>query len=301
MDRANQHVPNRFSARARLLAVVFSTLALAYCLAELAVGYTYIPGKRGGGILLSGVPTVMVAIASLLFCIAAMLVVVDHYDTRENEAGYLRWRARATKTGIVLGVMAPLVQVALFFVWTGTGKEPLPLRGFAADSTWHDPSMRVYADDVKAIGDSDLMMVLFLSTLTLACMATLAEKFKVAAMRAINVFLLCLFGVVLGAMLVLSVAEDFLRGEVRVGRSGIVYTTQEIPAAFNAVLLTKGIAGSFILLMSGAGLLLAVTGRAVPAPAPMPTMPVRVIPPADLPSASAARLLKRLPPSRPEQ
>lgn len=300
MDRANEYIPNRFSARARLLAVVFSTLALAYCLAELAVGYTYMPGKRGG-VLLSGVPTAMVATASLLFCIAAMLVVVDHYDTRENEAGYLRWRARATKTGIALGVMAPVMQIALIFVWTGTGKEPLPLRGFAAESTWHDPAMRVYADDVEAIGDSSVMIGLFFATLTLACMAMLAEKFKVAAMRAINTFLLCLFGVMLGAMMVLSVAEDFLRGEVKVGaRSAVVYTAQEVPAAFNAVLLTKGIAGSFILLMSGAGLFLVVTGRAAPAPAPMPTMPVRVIPPAELPSAKAARLLRRLP-ARPKQ
>ena len=158
MERmSRRHVPNRFPAALRAMLLVFSVLALFYAVAELAIGYTYLPGKRGG-MLLSGVPTLCIAAGSLLLCLSALLVVVDHYDTRDNEGRYKRLRAQALKTGAVLIVIAPLIEIALIFVRVGSGAEPLSPAGFAADVTWHDGTMKPYAGKVAAITDSGFFM-----------------------------------------------------------------------------------------------------------------------------------------------
>lgn len=248
MERGiHTHVPNRFPAALRAVLLVFSVLALVYAVAELAIGYTYLPGKRGG-MLLSGVPTLCIAVGSLLLCMSALLVVVDHYDTRDNEERYKRLRAQALKTGAVLIVIAPLIEIALIFVRVGSGAEPLSPAGFAADVTWHDGTMKPYAGKVAAITDSGFFMGTLGVTFVLAVIALIAEKCRVESMRRFNAVAILSFSAVLAMMLVLTTCEQFLQGEVRMHRSGPVYTARAHPAFFNAVLLTKGMAGLAWLL-----------------------------------------------------
>ena len=249
MERmSRKHVPNRFPAALRAMLLVFSVLALFYAVAELAIGYTYLPGKRGG-MLLSGVPTLCIAAGSLLLCLSALLVVVDHYDTRDNEERYKRLRAQALKTGAVLIVIAPLIEIALIFVRVGSGAEPLSPAGFAADVTWHDGTMKPYAGKVAAITDSGFFMGTLGVTFVIAVVAMIAEKRKIESMRRFNALAILGFCAMLAMVLILTTCEQFLGGEVRMHGSGTIYTAREHPAVFNAVLLTKGMAGLALLLV----------------------------------------------------
>ena len=81
--------PNFIPLKTRVWLLIGVVFLLLFTLAEFAIGYTFLSGKRGG-VLLSGIPTFMVAFASLSLCLAAFLTIVDHYDKRPNEHHYLK-------------------------------------------------------------------------------------------------------------------------------------------------------------------------------------------------------------------
>ena len=87
-----KYKPNVVSLNRRLALAICVVFLLIFALAELATGYTYVLGKRGG-YLLSGIPTLMIALSASALCAAAMSMIIDHYDKRENESSYAATRA----------------------------------------------------------------------------------------------------------------------------------------------------------------------------------------------------------------
>lgn len=84
------HVPNHIPRRERLLNVGLSLALLALALWGVIHDDLYIPGKRGGGLHLHGLPRWVMTAALLCTVVNLMAVVVDHHDRRPNEASYRR-------------------------------------------------------------------------------------------------------------------------------------------------------------------------------------------------------------------
>lgn len=88
---------------------ILGLLILQFAVVAAANGLVYLPGKRSE-VMLSGLPTLLIVIASLALTAASALYVIDHHDRRPNEAVY---RAGMSKLGWLafgLYVAAPLVE-----------------------------------------------------------------------------------------------------------------------------------------------------------------------------------------------
>lgn len=91
---------------------ILGLLILQFAMVAAANGLVYLPGKRTE-VMLSGLPTLLIVIASLALTAASALYVIDHYDRRPNEAVY---RASMNKLGWLafgLYVAAPLVETLM--------------------------------------------------------------------------------------------------------------------------------------------------------------------------------------------
>lgn len=241
----------------RLLAIVAAVFTLAYCLAQLATGYTYMPAKRGG-ILLSGMPTVLIALSALLFCITAVSVVVDHYDERDNERLYKNARSWMSKTAFALLFFAPILELILGLLRVANGRELFRYRGFAADVTLYSPALAQYRGDIESIAQSSLFSSLFVIAFVFGMLSALAIKFRIRGMATFNAVAGIAFLSMVSVMLLLSVADSFVSGEASTGRRGRVYTALEDPAQFNAILLTEGLTGFLTLMFCAAAVLVMV-------------------------------------------
>lgn len=88
---------------------VLGLLVLQFAVMAGANGLVYLPGKRSE-VMLSGVPTLLIVVASLALTAASALYVIDHYDRRPNEATYqasmrtLAWMAAG------LYIAAPIME-----------------------------------------------------------------------------------------------------------------------------------------------------------------------------------------------
>lgn len=107
--RPKPHQPNRFARRQRVASWLVATLLVMFALSALFNGAVYLPSRRGG-VMLSGLPTLLIALASLAMATAAISVVVDHHDRRPNEAAYRRTRKRLLGAAGLLYLLAPLVE-----------------------------------------------------------------------------------------------------------------------------------------------------------------------------------------------
>jgi Kef-type K+ transport system membrane component KefB len=92
-DSANWRGPNHISTATRMVYVVGSGVLLAYAGYGLHIDDLYIPGKRSGGIHLSGLPAWLMACAMAFAAANLLSVVVDHYDRRNNEIRYAHFAA----------------------------------------------------------------------------------------------------------------------------------------------------------------------------------------------------------------
>jgi hypothetical protein len=68
--------------------IIFSILLFAYGSYGVWVNDLYIPGKRSKDIHLHNVPAWIMYGAIICACLVMFSVVIDHYDKRNNEAGY---------------------------------------------------------------------------------------------------------------------------------------------------------------------------------------------------------------------
>lgn len=73
--------------RARLAIGVFGGLFHQFACVAAASGLVHLPGKHGS-VMLSGLPTLLIALASLSLFAASALYILDHHDRRPNEALY---------------------------------------------------------------------------------------------------------------------------------------------------------------------------------------------------------------------
>lgn len=96
------HVPNAYSEWEIVRSALFSLLLVAYAGYSVFVGEAFVPGRHQGGMSMTGIALAF-GIAGML-CGAANLValIVDHFDRRDNEAMYRRFRFRTQVAGWTL-------------------------------------------------------------------------------------------------------------------------------------------------------------------------------------------------------
>lgn len=88
-DEQGRYVPNHIPAGARLGLVIFSLFLLAYGSYGVWANDLYLPSRRGGIHLHDAAAWTMFG-AIVCACLVLILVIVDHYDRRDNEVNY--WR-----------------------------------------------------------------------------------------------------------------------------------------------------------------------------------------------------------------
>lgn len=239
--------PNKYSRAVLAGCALLAVVTLAYGIAHLAIGHTYLPGRRGG-LLLPGIPTLLVAVASLLCCVVALSVVVDHYDERRNEPAYRRARRWMLKAAIALLLFAPFAELCLLLLHAMGGPAPLQYRGFAADVALHVPALAHHGEWVGALARSPVLLWTGAGTLVLALLLAVAGKLRLRIWPQVQALVMVATCLLLGVFMSLGVAEDWLRGEVSLRRQGVL-TAIEQPAAFNAVLLAQGLVALLLLAM----------------------------------------------------
>ena len=79
--------PNQIPLKERILCCVLSVILISYGIVGLVNDDLYIP-RRHGGFHLHGFPMILMIIAMACASIAMLLVVIDHYDRRDNERYY---------------------------------------------------------------------------------------------------------------------------------------------------------------------------------------------------------------------
>ena len=85
---ALHYTPNRIPFKERITNTLFSLGLFTYGSYGLWLNDLYVPGKRGRGVHLHGVPAWVMYGAIICACLVMLSVVVDHYDTRANEINY---------------------------------------------------------------------------------------------------------------------------------------------------------------------------------------------------------------------
>ena len=87
MHKDADYTPNHIPANQRRQNIVSSIFLAIYGAYGLWVNDLYIPGKRSG-VHLHDVPAWIMYAAFICACLVMLLVVVDHYDQRNNETNY---------------------------------------------------------------------------------------------------------------------------------------------------------------------------------------------------------------------
>lgn len=85
-DESGRYVPNHIPLGERKSYLVFSTLLFAYGTYGVWVNDLYLPGR--GGLHLYDLSAWSMYGAILCACLVMLLVIVDHYDRRDNELNY---------------------------------------------------------------------------------------------------------------------------------------------------------------------------------------------------------------------
>lgn len=85
------HTPNSIPFETRRFNILCALFLFVYGTIGLYLDDLYIPGKRGRGAHLHGVPAWIMYGALLCACLVLISEVIDHYDTRNNEHLYHRF------------------------------------------------------------------------------------------------------------------------------------------------------------------------------------------------------------------
>jgi hypothetical protein len=253
--------PNKISRRARVLLALSVGLLLLVVGAELATGYTYLPGKRGG-LLLSGIPTLAIAASLIALCAACVLTIIDHYDKRPNEDIYKANRRIFLKAAFWLFLAAPFLQLAISLLQlAGVNLPTFP--GIANHYTLHSSELQQYVRYVNPVLDRALLIGLV--SALLGGLGLLMEKLSPGQRKRSTAVLIGAGLLGLSSLLLASATRNFLSGEVETGRRHYreVVRAENSPAKFNAVLLTHFGIGGILFSASIATLVLA----ALPKPA----------------------------------
>jgi hypothetical protein len=167
--RQQRFVPNAFSPGLRMTAIFGALFFLAFALSFLAFGHGAVPTGRGRPLVVTGAALWMAAAAAALFAVALLGLVLDHYDTRDNEARHLLLRKSCASLGLALGFFAPMVQLIL-------GDTPSTYRGFAEDASLYHASYPAIAETLQALLKSPVVMLLVFGPIALGLLVLLGCK-----------------------------------------------------------------------------------------------------------------------------
>jgi len=234
--------PNNISRKARVLLALSVGLLLLLLGAELATGYTYVPGKRGG-LLLSGIPTLAIAASLVALCAACILTIIDHYDRRPNEDIYRANRRTCLKAAFWLFLVAPFLQLAISLLQLAGVNVPT-FHGIANQYTFYSSELQQYIRYVNPVLDKGLPIGLI--SALLCGSGLLVEKLSPGHWKRSTAVLMGAGLLGFSSLLLAGATRSFLSGEVETGRrhyQAIVRADND-PAKFNAVLLTHfGVGG----------------------------------------------------------
>jgi hypothetical protein len=259
----NKHRPNRIPLRTRVFLAICALFLIVFVLAEVALGLTYLPGKRGG-FLLSGIPTLMLAAAATALLAAALLTIVDHYDKRPNEATYKTTKSVCYKAALFLFVGAPLFEVTESFLHIA-GYSPFPsFRGLASHYSMHTPQLRAYAQYLAPILENQVPIIALASIAMVLGYA--AEKIFAARAKRFTLLMSGIGMMCMSFFWVANTTKDLMMGEVTAGLRSTkqVILADKEPAKFNAILLTHFSIGGFMLITSSFVFFGVLTNRVKP-------------------------------------
>ncbi|WP_323974831.1 hypothetical protein [Aeromonas hydrophila] len=249
----SQYKPNHIPLRVRLVCAFLMLVCVAYGVAELANGYTYIPAKRGG-FFISGIPTLIIAISFFLFCIVAALFIIDHYDKRDNERVYSIGKNIIFNVALYMLLGAPLVGI-LEAILMRNGIDIFPrFHGFAETFSYHTPGMRDLLTYVTPVSDNALYIVG--GACGLALVIEPLERYHGGKYKSLCPILGGLAMIGFGTFILSISFEELLLGQAGFGKDhAYAVTAMDDPAKFNAVLLTGFIVGGMFFFSGCIGLM----------------------------------------------
>lgn len=109
--RAQEYQPNQIPAAERWNNFFSASALLAYGAVSTYLDDFFLPGKRGNGIHLHGLPVVVMFAAVICATLVLTLTIVDHYDRRDNERHYQITAKYLRLTGWILAGVAVLLHL----------------------------------------------------------------------------------------------------------------------------------------------------------------------------------------------
>jgi len=251
IDLKKKYKPNFIPLKTRIFVSMGVAYLLIFSLAVFATGYVFMPSKYGGGFMLSGIPALLIALSSIILCVAVGLTIIDHYDKRQNEHVYLSMKKKCYWISGYLFVSAPVIEVLEMILRHSKVDIFSRFHGFAETYTFYRPQLNQYVGFFETILDVSIWYTV--ASTVLFCFGLIIHKYFKSVPKKIVLLLLSTFFITISFSLVIFTLKDFMSGEVEGGR--IVYTAIEAPAKFNAVLLTNFALGLVMLIASIVGVL----------------------------------------------
>lgn len=261
--RKRKYKPNSYELKTRVVCFFFALFCLIYSVIELAIGHTYIPGKRGG-LFLSGIPTFFIALSLLALSLPALLLIIDHYDHRDNVATYKSFQKRFAKLSLYLfafAFIAGFVESILLALDINLFPK---FQGFAEHLSFHTENLKNYLYIVDPIIKNQTgigiagICLLMISGFSV-------ENFSKEFPKTVF-FMSCVTCLLLSTLMLTDTLVDLSSGELAVGRSGrkFLLSTIDAPAKFNAVIVTHFTIGLLMFLASVFGILALITNKIKP-------------------------------------
>jgi hypothetical protein len=235
----SKYQPNSVPLLTRLAMAFTAVFLVFFAAVQLMTGYTYIISRRGG-ILLHGMPSVMVVLTVTALCAAALLTILDHYDKRPNEEFYKYARGLLLKSATIFffaGV--PLFLLLDFILRNSYDIDILSnIPGFAENFSFYSPELNQFIPYLKSIFRINIWISLTGVLLILSGFFILKLFPKVLRRQAL--ILGSLGFMAASAFMIAETLEDLLTGETEAGRGRHKYIINawSEPAKFNAILLT---------------------------------------------------------------
>ena len=103
----DERSPNKIPKSTRIFNTLWAAFLLGLCCYAFIKGSLVYPGVRGSGpVELSGVSLILFGIGLISGALNAVLVVVDHYDKRDNEFLYKQMAKVLNVIGVIAIVLA---------------------------------------------------------------------------------------------------------------------------------------------------------------------------------------------------
>jgi hypothetical protein len=106
--------PNKIDPSTRMWSIFLSVSLLVYGTVGVFIDDIYVPGRRTRGAHFHGEPAWLIYAAMVCAALNLLSVVVDHYDTRNNEINYKRFAKFTYYLGWGLFVLGVLLDLAVY-------------------------------------------------------------------------------------------------------------------------------------------------------------------------------------------